>query len=175
MTRPTSSALSVTTPSDREIVMTRVFDAPRQLVFDAWTKPEHLVRWFGRRGDTLPICEVDLRVGGGYRYVWSLREGGEMGMHGEYREIVPPARLVATEVFEGDEFEAMGGETLNTMTFEERDGRTTMTITSLYRSREDRDGVLQTGMEGGAGESFDRLDAYLQELKQQEGKNGGED
>jgi uncharacterized protein YndB with AHSA1/START domain len=156
--------LIVTTPSDLEIRMTRTFDAPRQLVFDAWTRPEHMRRWLGRRGDTMPVCEIDLRVGGGYRVVWRLREGGEMGMHGVYKEIVPPERLVSTEVFEGPEFEAMGGESLNTLVLEEHDGRTLMTITSLYQSREARDGVLRTGMEKGAGESFDRLEELLRTL-----------
>lgn len=165
MPQGSGTGLVVTTPSDREIVMTRVFDAPRQLVFDAWTKPEHLVQWFGRRGDEMTVCEVDLRVGGAYRFVWRLREGGEMGMGGVYREVVPPERLVSTEVFEGEYFEQMGGgSTINTLTFEERDGKTTMTITSLYGSREARDAAIQTGMEEGAAEGFDRLAELLQTL-----------
>ena len=161
MPQETSSGLVVTTPSDREVVMTRVFDAPCQLVFDAWTKPEHLKRWFGGSGAVMIVCDVDLRVGGGYRFVWRLREGGEMGMRGVYREVARPERLVSTETFEGPWFETMGGEVLNTLVLEERNGRTTMTITSLYASREARDGALQTGMEDGAAESLDRMAELL--------------
>jgi uncharacterized protein YndB with AHSA1/START domain len=153
--------------------MTRVFEAPREAVFDAWTEPEHLKRWFGNRDDEMIVCEVDLRVGGAWRFVWRgtggayLPEGQEMGMHGEYREIARPERLINTEIFEGEFTEMMGGEEggLNTMTLAERDGRTTMTIVSLYASREVRDGVLATGMEDGAAESFDRLAELLSDLQ----------
>jgi uncharacterized protein YndB with AHSA1/START domain len=143
--------------------MTRVFDAPREAVFDAWTKPEHLTRWFGSRTNKMIVCEVDLRVGGAWRFVWRLTEDQEMGIHGEYREIVRPERLVNTEIFEGEYAESMGGEEggLNTLTLEERDGKTTMTLTSLYASKEVRDGVLATGMEEGAAESFDLLAELL--------------
>ncbi|HEY7467003.1 MAG TPA: SRPBCC family protein [Dehalococcoidia bacterium] len=158
MNEARSNAMTVTTPSDLEIAMTRVFDAPRQRVFDAWTKPELLRQWFGRRGDVLSVCEVDLRVGGTYRFVWQLREGGEMGMGGEYREIDAPGLLVSTEVF--DEYAEMG-PAVNTMVLKERDGRTTMTITSRYNSKETRDAVIESGMEGGANESFDRLSELL--------------
>lgn len=161
MVEKSSSATIFATPSDREVSMTRVFAAPRRLVFEAWTKPEHLAHWFGRRGDTLSVCDVDLRVGGAWRFVFRLREGGEMGMKGVYREISPPQRLVYTEAF--DEFEEMG-EALNTLTFEERDGRTTLTATSLYPSRETRDAVIQSGMEDGAAETFDRLEEYLRTM-----------
>jgi uncharacterized protein YndB with AHSA1/START domain len=158
MNEARSNAMTVTTPSDLEIAMTRVFDAPRQRVFNAWTKPELLRQWFGRRGDVLSVCEVDLRVGGTYRFVWQLREGGEMGMGGEYREIDAPGLLVSTEVF--DEYAEMG-PAVNTMVLEGRDGRTTMTITSRYNSKETRDAVIESGMEGGANESFDRLSELL--------------
>jgi len=164
MTQQGSSTLQVTRPSEREIAMTRVFNAPRQLVFDAWTSPDHLPRWFGRGGDEMIVCDIDLRVGGTWRVVWRLREGGEMGMHGEYREIDRPARLVSTETFEGDYTEVMGTETINTLVLEEHDGKTTMTSTSLYKSQEDRDRALGTGMEGGAAETFDRLEELLQTL-----------
>jgi uncharacterized protein YndB with AHSA1/START domain len=150
---------------DLEIVLTRVFAAPRRLVFDAWTRPEHLVRWFGRRGDTLAVCEVDLRPGGTYRFVWRLREGGEMAVRGEYREVAPPERIVSTEVFEGAEFEVMGGGTLNTVSFEERGATTVMVCTVLYRSRAARDRALATPMEQGAGESYDRLAELLRALE----------
>jgi len=164
MVETSSKGLTVTLPSDLEIVMTRVFDAPRHLVFDAWTKPEHLKRWFGPRGWTMPVCEIDLRPGGPWRFFMRKDDGSEMGMYGEYREVVPPERLVSTEFFEGAEFEEMGGGTINTLTFEERGGQTTMTTTVLYKSREARDAVLQTGMEDGVAESFDRLAELLQTL-----------
>jgi uncharacterized protein YndB with AHSA1/START domain len=159
--------LKLTLPSDREVAMTRVFDAPREAVFDAWTKPEHLRRWFGSRTNKMIVCEVDLRVGGRYRFVWRLSEKEEMGIHGEYREIARPERLVNTEIFEGEYAEAMGGEEggLNTLTLDERDGKTTMTLTSLYASKEVRDGVLATGMEEGAAESFDLLAELVEEPK----------
>jgi uncharacterized protein YndB with AHSA1/START domain len=157
MNEARSNAMTVTTPSALEIVMTRVFDAPRRKVFDAWTKPELLRQWFGRRGDVLSVCEVDLRVGGSYRFVWQLREGGEMGMGGVYREIDAPGRLVSTESFDNAEM----GDAVNTMVLEERDGKTTMTITSRYGSREARDAVIESGMEGGANETFDRLAELL--------------
>jgi uncharacterized protein YndB with AHSA1/START domain len=162
MSEANTRSLNVTLPSDLEIRMTRVFDAPRQMVFDAFTKPELIKQWFGRRGDTLPVCEVDFRVGGSYRYVFALREGGEMAMHGEYLEIAPPERLVNTEIF--DEFADMGAG-INTMVLEERDGITTMTMTSRYDSREARDAVIDSGMEGGANETFDRLAELLGSLR----------
>ncbi len=165
MTTPRpSNKLKVTTPSDLEIVMTREFDAPRELVFEAHSKPEHLVRWFGLRGESMPVCEVDLRVGGSWRYVLSAPGGIEMGINGVYQEIVPPERIVTTENFEGEFFEAMGAGTVNTMVLEERDGKTTMTVTVRYKTREARDAVLQSPMEQGAGEAFDRLEELLATL-----------
>ncbi len=156
-----SAALALTFPSDREIVMTRVFDAPRQLVFEAWTKPEHLVHWFGARGWSLTICEIELRPGGTYRFVWRGPEGEEMGMGGVYREILPPERLVSTESFVGC---VPGKESVNTMILEERNGKTTMTTTIVYPSAEVRDAVIQSGMERGVGESMDRLAEHLQTM-----------
>jgi uncharacterized protein YndB with AHSA1/START domain len=158
VTNTYSNTLKVTLPSDLEIVMTRLFDAPRQLVFDAFTRPEMIKQWFGRRGDTLPVCEVDLRPGGRFRYVWALREGGEMGMGGEFRDVVPPERIVHTEVF--DDYAEMG-ESVNTTLFEERDGKTYLTITSVYPSKQTRDAMIESGMESGAGETFDRLAEFL--------------
>jgi uncharacterized protein YndB with AHSA1/START domain len=161
MRQQPSSKLTVTTPSDTEIVMTREFAAPRSLVFEAFTKPEHTRLWLGREGDTMSVCEVDLRAGGAWRYRWQLQEGGEMGMYGAFLEIEAPGRLVQTEHFEGEFFEVMGGGTVNTLVLEEREGVTLMTATVVYKSREARDGVLQTPMEQGAGESFDRLEELL--------------
>jgi uncharacterized protein YndB with AHSA1/START domain len=146
-----------TTPSDREIVMTRVFDAPRALVFDAYTNPEHLPHWFGPRGCTLPVCEIDLRPGGAWRFVLRGPDGAEMGMRGVYQQIAPPERLVSTESF--DDYP---GETLNTLILSEEESKTTYTVTVLYPSKEVRDAVLESGMQEGAAESFDRLAEYLQ-------------
>jgi uncharacterized protein YndB with AHSA1/START domain len=151
--------LQVTTPSEREIVMTRDFDAPRDLVFDAWTKPELLKRWLGvRAGWSMTVCEIDLTVGGAYRYVWSGPDGAEMGMGGVYREIVEPKRLVATEKFDEAWY---GGEALDTLVLVEHDGKTTATTTVLYDSKEIRDAVLQSGMDRGVAESYDVLDEVL--------------
>ncbi|HEU0072553.1 MAG TPA: SRPBCC domain-containing protein [Dehalococcoidia bacterium] len=171
MTNPTTG-LKITTPTDLEIVMTRDFQAPRQLVFDAWTNCEHLKRWWGPSTWSLPVCEIDFRVGGKWRFLMKKGEQGEemgmeeMGMYGEYREIAAPGRLVSTENFDGEWFEPMGGGTVQTMVLEERDGVTTMTVTSAYKSKEARDGVLQFPMEEGAEESFQRLDALLAALAQ---------
>ena len=159
------SALKITSPSDRELAMSRVFNAPRALVWETLTKPEHIVRWFGRRQDTLVTCEVDLRPGGTARYVWRFTDGSEMGITWTFREIVPPERAVFTEAFDEPYKEEMGVETLNTVTLDERDGMTAVTFTTLYKSREDRDRALATGMEAGAAETFDRLAELLETLK----------
>lgn len=166
--------LEVTLPSDTEIVMKRSFAAPRDLVFQALTRPEHISRWFGQAprraenpmlaGWSMPVCEVDLRPGGGWRYVLRGPAGEEMVLRGEYIEVVPPQRIVTTEFFEGAEFEPMGGGTVNTMLLEEREGRTLLTISAVYKSREARDSALRTGMEEGAAETFERLQEYLQEI-----------
>jgi uncharacterized protein YndB with AHSA1/START domain len=154
-----SGTLQVTTPSEREIAMTRVFDAPRRLVFDAWTRPELLKRWLGVRGGwSFAVCEVDLRVGGAYRFVWRGPNGKEMGMGGVYREIVPPVRLVATELFDDPWYE---GEALDTTVLVEKGGMTTVTTTVLYASREVRDAVLKSPMERGVAESYDKLAELL--------------
>ena len=136
--------------------MIRVFDAPRRLVFDAFTKPELLKRWFGPRGWSLVVCEIDLRVGGGFRFVLRSPEGREMGMRGVYREIVPPERSIHMESF--DDFP---GESQVTGVFVEERGKTTLTVTVLYPSREVRDAVIQSGMEHGAAESYDKLAELL--------------
>jgi uncharacterized protein YndB with AHSA1/START domain len=156
--KPTEK-LQVTTPSDREIAMTRVFDAPRSLVFDAFTKPELLKRWLGVRGGwTFAVCEVDLRVGGAYRYVWRGPNGQEMGMGGVFREIVRPERIVSTEKFDDAWYE---GDAVDTITFVERNGKTTATTTVLYASNAARDGVLKSPMDKGVAEGYDQLDTLL--------------
>jgi len=149
-----------TTPSDREIVMTRVVDAPRRLVFEAWTKPEHLPHWLlGPSGWTMPVCEIDLRPGGSWHFVWRRSDGTEMGMRGVYKEIAPPERLVSTESWGGD-----WPETLNTLILSEKDGKTTITNTVLYPAKEARDAALKTGMKEGVSESFDRLAEHLRTM-----------
>ena len=152
-----------TLPSDREIEITRVFDAPRELVFDALTNPEHLPHWFGLRAWTLPVCEIDLRPGGKWRYVMRGPDGQEMGMSGVYREIERPERLVYTESF--DDYP---GETINTGVLTEEDGKTTFTATVLYESKEHRDAVIESGMQSGAAETFDRLAEHLASLQQED-------
>jgi uncharacterized protein YndB with AHSA1/START domain len=156
-TADSTGATTYTTPSEREVAMTRVLDAPRTLVFEAWTNPEHLPNWMlGPSGWSMPVCEIDLRPGGEWHFVWRRSDGTEMDMRGYYREVIPPERLVSTECWGGD-----WPETLNTLVLTEEDGRTTMTHTILYPSREARDAALETGMKHGASMSFDRLAAYL--------------
>src|SRR5689334_4749151 len=152
--------LEVAARGEREIVMTRVFDAPRRLVFDACTKPELVRQWLlGPDGWSMPVCEIDLRVGGRYRYVWRRdRDGTEMGMGGVFREIVPPERLVTTEEFDDPWYP---GEAIGTLVLVEQAGRTTLTQTMLYESREARDGVLKSPMEEGVAASYDRLEKML--------------
>jgi len=154
---PTKKAMTLTLPSDREIVMTRVFDAPRRLVFEAHSKPEHVKHWWGRRGSTLPICEMDFRPGGAWRFVERGPDGQDNAFRGVYREITPPERIVWTFEFEG----MPGHVSVETLTFVERDGKTTLTGRSVFETREDRDGMLQSGMEAGATETMDRLAEYL--------------
>ncbi len=151
-----AAPLQLTAPGEREIVMTRVLDAPRQLVFDALTKPELVRRWLlGPPGWSMPVCEIDLRVGGKYRYVWRQdSDGTEMGMGGVYREIVVPERLVTTERFDEAWYP---GEAVGTLVLVEQRGRTTVTQTMRYESREARDAVLKSGMEKGVAASYDRL------------------
>ena len=153
--------LKLTTRGDREIVMTRAFDAPRKLVFDALTKPELVKQWLlGPDGWSMPVCEIDLKVGGKYRYVWRRdKDGTEMGMGGVYREIVVPERVVATEKFDQSWYP---GEALGTLVLIEQGGKTTLTQTVLYESREARDGVLKSGMEKGVVASYDRLAKLLE-------------
>jgi uncharacterized protein YndB with AHSA1/START domain len=152
------TALNVTLPSDREIMMTRVFDAPRDLVFQAHTSSEHIEKWWGRRGSTLIVCELDFRPRGKWRFVERSADGEEHGFRGEYREIVPPERIVWTFEYEG----MPGHISVETMTLTEHGGKTTLTAVSRFDSVEDRDGMLQSGMEVGANETWDRLAEYLE-------------
>jgi uncharacterized protein YndB with AHSA1/START domain len=149
-----------TTPSDRELVITRVVDAPRRLVWEAWTKPEHVPNWMlGPEGWTMPVCEIDLRPGGAWHFIWHGSDGTEMEMRGEYREVAPPERLVSTESWGGD-----WPETINTLTLSEKDGKTTITQTVFYKSKEARDAALETGIREGVSTSFDRLGEYLRTI-----------
>jgi uncharacterized protein YndB with AHSA1/START domain len=155
-----ASKLTVTTPSDREIVMTRVVDAPRDLVFEAHTSCEHLSRWWGPRRYEVAECELDFRPGGAWRMV-HRSEDEEHVFSGEYREIVPPERIVWTFEWGG----APGHGSVDTLSLEEQDGKTLLTATSVFDSVEDRDGMMQSGMEEGAAETYDRLEEYLETLK----------
>lgn len=154
----TAGTLKLTTPSDTEIVLTREFDAPRHLVFDALTKPELLARWFGARGWRLVHCEIDLRAGGAWRFASRGPGGASMAQGGVYREVVPPDRLVYTESFDDQWYP---GESTVSHALVERDGRTTLTTTLRYPSREVRDIVLRSPMERGVSESYERLAALL--------------
>ena len=154
-----STRLIVTTPSETEVVVTRRFAAPRQLVWDCHTKPELVRQWLlGPDGWTMPVCTIDLRVGGRYRYEWRHDGGERMGVSGVFRDIVAPARLVATETFDAD---WTGGETLVTSEFTEAHGRTTLTMTVRYRSKDARDAALKTGMTDGMTKTYTRLDEVL--------------
>jgi len=156
-----TAAMKVTTPSDRELVMTRMFDAPRVMVFDALTQPDLVRRWLlGPPGWTMPVCEIDLRVGGQYRYVWQNADGRKMGMGGTFKEMVRPSRIVATEVYE-DYW--TGGETLVTTELVEARSKTTLSTTVRYASREARDAALKMGATKGLEASYDRLDDLLKE------------
>jgi uncharacterized protein YndB with AHSA1/START domain len=154
------NATTFATPSDLEIVTTRVVNAPRRLVFEAWTNPEHVARWMlGPPGWTMPVCEIDLRVGGAWHFVWRQSDGTEMEMRGVYKEIASPARLVSTESW-GAEWP----ETLNTLVLTENDGQTTITLTVLYPSKEARDAALKTGMTDGMSMTFDRFEEHLRTM-----------
>ncbi len=155
-------SLKISTPSERELTMTRVFDAPRGMVFDCWTKPELLKRWlFGPNGWVFAVCEIDLRVGGKYRFVWHKDPNIEMGMGGVYREVVFPERIVNTQLFDED---WTAGEVIGTLVFSENPGKTTVTYTLKYSSRTARDGAMKSGMEQGMATGYDRLDAILRTM-----------
>jgi uncharacterized protein YndB with AHSA1/START domain len=152
-----SGTAKVTLPTDTQILITREFDAPKHLVYKAWTTPELIKRWWSGHRGTVTSAEVDLRVGGRWRYVMQANAGFEVAFHGEYREIVANERIVATEVFEGmpGAEEAAG---VSTNSFTEKNGRTTLTILAEHPSREIRDMVISSGMEAGMQEQMDRLE-----------------
>jgi uncharacterized protein YndB with AHSA1/START domain len=160
----TSGTAKVTLPSDTQILITREFDAPRHLVWRAWTTPELVRRWWHANRGEMTVCEIDLRVGGTWRYAMDVEGFGEVGFHGEYREIVPSERLVSTEVYEGipdaDEHAA-----LDTLTLEEVDGRTLMTVLVEHPTKEGRDAHIESGMEGGMQEAMDLLEEVAVSLR----------
>ena len=158
-----SETFAVSTPSDSEIRMTRLFDAPRHLVFEAMSKPEHIKRWWGCLGEgySVPVCEVDLRPGGRWRFVNRTPTGETAAFYGVYREIVPPERVVFTEIFEP----FPDSPSVVTSVLSEENGKTRMTVTCLYPSVDVRDMVLKTGMERGAAISYDRLEEVALELR----------
>jgi uncharacterized protein YndB with AHSA1/START domain len=152
-----TNTTTLTMVSDEEIAISRAFDAPRQLVFEAHTKPEHVTQWLlGPEGWTMPVCEIDLRPGGSWRFAWQHADGRKLEMTGVYREVVPPFRIVNTERWGPD-----WPETVNTVQFSEEDGRTTVTQTVRYDSREARDAALATGMMSGVERSYELLDGLL--------------
>ena len=154
--------LVVTTPSDTEIVLTRTFDAPRDLVWEAHSSCEHMRNWWGPRRYEISHCELDFRPGGAWRIVHRGPEGDEEhGFRGEFREIVAPEKLVWTFEYEG----MPGHISVETLTLEEHDGKTTITAVSVHGSKEARDGMIESGMEAGAAETYERLDEYLQVLE----------
>jgi uncharacterized protein YndB with AHSA1/START domain len=154
----------VTLPTDEQILITREFDAPKHLVYKAVTTPELVKRWWNAKRGEVTVCEIDLRVGGKWRYVMETEDGFEVGFHGEYSEIVPNERIVSTEVYEG----APGGDeggTLNTMTLIEVDGRTTLTTLVQAPSTEIRDAIIDSGMEAGMQDAFDLLEEVAVSLR----------
>jgi uncharacterized protein YndB with AHSA1/START domain len=154
-----TESLEVTTPSDREITMTRVFDADCGQVFEAYTNPELVRRWLlGPHGWTMPVCEIDLKIGGTFRYVWSAPDKTDLAMRGVYKEIIRPERIDHTESFDED---CEGGEALVTTTFSQCGCKTAVTTTVRYSSREVRDAILNSGMEQGVAASYDRLEQML--------------
>jgi uncharacterized protein YndB with AHSA1/START domain len=151
----TSSGTAVVTlPTDEQILITREFDAPARLVWEAYTNPELVKRWWHANRGEITLVEIDLRVGGTWRYVMVTPDGTEVGFHGEFREIVPHERLVSTEVFEG----FPEGEAVDTLTLTEADGRTTMEILVQLQSQEHRDGYINSGMEAGMQDAMDLLE-----------------
>lgn len=164
MTTTSSGTAVVTLPADEQILITREFDAPRHLVWQAWTTPELVKRWWTARRGEATVLEIDLRVGGKWRYVMVTPDGFEVGFHGEYREIVPHERIVSTEAYEGipdpDEHAS-----LNTLTLAETDGRTTLTLLVQHASKEDRDAQIASGMESGLQDALDLLEEIAVSLR----------
>jgi uncharacterized protein YndB with AHSA1/START domain len=161
MALTSSGTATVTLPADEQILITREFNAPKELVYKAWTTPELVKRWWNARRGEVTIAEIDLRIGGAWRYVMVTDDGFEVGFHGEFREIVPNERIVATEVYEG----MPDAEAVNTVTFAEADGRTTLTILVQHSKKEHRDAHIESGMEAGMQDAFDLLEEVAVSLR----------
>jgi uncharacterized protein YndB with AHSA1/START domain len=165
MTVTSSGSAKVTLPADEQILITREFDAPRYLVYKAWTTPELVKRWWHANRGEVTVAEIDLRVGGAWRYVMVTEDGFEVGFHGEYREILPNERIVSTEVYEG----MPGAEAVDTVVFSEMDGRTTVTILVEHKSKEHRDAHIASGMEEGLQDALDLLEQVAVSLSRDPG------
>jgi uncharacterized protein YndB with AHSA1/START domain len=161
MALTSSGTATVTLPTEEQILITREFNAPRELVYKAWTTPELVKRWWNAKRGEVTIAEIDLRVGGKWRYVMVTDDGFEVGFHGEFREIVPNERIVATEVYEG----MPDAEAVNTVTFAEVDGRTTLTILVQHERKEHRDAHIESGMEAGMQDAMDLLEEVAISLR----------
>ena len=167
MATTSSGSASVTLPTDEQILITREFDAPRHLVYEAMTTPELVRRWWHAKRGEMTVAEIDLRVGGKWRYVMVTPDGMEVGFHGEYREIVPNERIVSTETYEGlpEGVSDEQGSTVNTATFVEADGRTTLTILVQAPSKETRDAIVESGMEDGLQDALDLMEEVAVSLR----------
>jgi uncharacterized protein YndB with AHSA1/START domain len=167
MAATSSGTATVTLPTDEQILITREFDAPKHLVYEAWTTPELVKRWWNAKRGEVTVAEIDLRVGGKWRYVMVADDGTEVGFHGEYREIVPNERIVSTEVYEGlpEGVSEEEGSTLNTATFAEADGRTTVTILVQAANKVSRDAIIDSGMEAGLQDALDLLEQVAVSLR----------
>ena len=167
MATTSSGSATVTLPTDEQILITREFDAPRHLVYEAMTTPELVRRWWHAKRGEMTVAEIDLRVGGKWRYVMVTPDGMEVGFHGEYREIVPNERIVSTETYEGlpEGVSDEQGSTVNTATFVEADGRTTLTILVQAPSKETRDAIVESGMEDGLQDALDLMEEVAVALR----------
>jgi uncharacterized protein YndB with AHSA1/START domain len=166
MTATSSGSAKVTLPTDEQILITRAFDAPKHLVYKAWTTPELVKRWWNAKRGEVTVAEIDLRVGGTWRYVMIADNGFEVGFHGEYLELVPNERIVSTEVYEGlpEGVSDEDGGTVNTATFAEADGRTTLTLLIQAANKTSRDAIIDSGMEAGLQDALDLLEEVARSL-----------
>jgi uncharacterized protein YndB with AHSA1/START domain len=167
MAMTSSGTATVTLPTAEQILITREFDAPKHLVYKAWTTPELVKRWWHAKRGQVTVAEIDLRVGGQWRYVMVTEDGFEVGFHGEYREIVPDERIVSTEIYEGlpEGVSEKDGATVNTASFTEADGRTTVTLLVQATNKISRDAIIDSGMEGGLQDALDLLEQVAVSLR----------
>ena len=167
MTVTSSGTATLTLPTDEQILITTEFDAPKHLVYKAFTTPELVKRWWHAKRGEMTVCEIDLRVGGKWRYAMVTDDGFEVGFHGEYREVVPNERVVSTEIYEGlpEGVSDEEGATVNTATFAEEDGRTTLTILVQASNRTSRDAIIESGMEDGLQDALDLLEQVAISLR----------